>query len=632
MYTYLPWQCKYIARGGSRRACYDAPRMSTGSPDTSVQGPVAGGPVRRRWVGGLRLRRGDRGPLLVTVLAVVLCWAWTYEMWTPAALGRPFEYWQDAMYQLGVVKAYGDRGLSSLWGGTNAMLGAPGEASWADFPISEDVVYLGVGLVSRLTGPVAALNLAFLGTAVLSAVCLFLVARRLRVSAPFAGLAGALFGLSPFLHWRNLHHFNLAVYWPLPLGVLVWVWASSRRGLSWGEGRMRWALVFSALLAVHNNYFLNYYLQVLLLVGVLQALRRRWAAMRAVGVLLAVAMGIFFLVNADTLVQIARLGRNVEAVNRGAADVLVFALRPLELFIPSPLHRIPVFATLGAGYRATAPVTGEFPSTFLGILGCVGFVAMLLTGLRGLLFSEGRGMASRFSLFSIWLVFVAMGGGLMQLSQTVLRFVAFRSNNRVSILLMALSLLFLGRLVMRWTKGWKRGPVLALAGALTVFGLWEEAVDRDKLVFPANLGTWQQVRAWFEKKAASDQQFAAGLEEQLPDGAALLELPPMAFPEGGGAPGVYDYDLFRPYLWTKTLRFSYGAMKGRPEGAFQFTVSRLPAPQMVQELDGKGFKGVVFHLGHYQLPVVQQWMQQAATVVQPKLLVSPNQDFAAVTW
>lgn len=578
---------------------------------------------------GLRLRREDLIPVLVMLLAVWLAWAWTYEIWTPAGFFKPFEYWQDAMAMMGLVKSYADRGLGSLWGATNPYLGAPGVANWADFPMSEDVVFLGVGLLSRLVGVVAAMNISFLALAVLSALCLYAVARRLRVSPPVAMVAGALFGPTPYYHWRNLHHFNLTIYWFIPLTLLVWVWASGKRGLRIGERRFAWAAAICALAGVHNNYYLNYFLQVLLLVGLLHVARKKWSAALAVAALMGISMGAFLLGNADTLAHLALFGRNTEAVARGMMDTITYGLRPQELLIPGPAHQFAPFAKLGALYRSSAPLTGEFPSTFLGVLGGLAFVGMLVSGLRGFLFGEGRGAGTRFSLFSIWLMFTAIAGGLMQLAQTILGFVAFRSNNRASIFLLALALLFLARWLSKALRGKKPVLVGAVCGVLLAFGLWEEAVDRYKVVYA---GGWKSFRAQFEKKAASDEKFAKQLEASLPQGSALFQLPPMAFPEGGGAPGVTDYDLFRPYLYTKHLRYSYGAMKGRPEVSFQFEVARLAPNEQLERLLEKSFKGVIFHLGHYPRSTVEAFAQAASARVKAQVHYSDQGDLAAVLW
>ncbi|MFM8436472.1 MAG: hypothetical protein ACKOBP_14245, partial [Planctomycetia bacterium] len=44
--------------------------------------------------------------------------------------------------------------------------------------------------------------------------------------------------------------------------------------------------------------------------------------------------------------------------------------------------------------------------------------------------------------------------------------------------------------------------------------------------------------------------------------------PVMEFPESP-LPGVPSYDHFRPYLFSKNLRFSYGSMKGRERERWQ---------------------------------------------------------------
>jgi phosphoglycerol transferase len=47
----------------------------------------------------------------------------------------------------------------------------------------------------------------------------------------------------------------------------------------------------------------------------------------------------------------------------------------------------------------------------------------------------------------------------------------------------------------------------------------------------------------------------------------------MDFPESP-LPGVPPYDHFRPYLYSKQLRFSFGSMKGRPREQWQQAVQQ----------------------------------------------------------
>lgn len=572
---------------------------------------------------GVALDRRDVGLGLVLAALCVTAWLGNYRKY-PWELAQPVEYANDAMFQLGAAKAAADRGLGALWGATNPYLGAPAGARWADFPASEDVVYLGIGLVSRAVGPNLGMNLAFIGTGVLAAWCMYLVARRLRLSRRTAALAGVLFAMSPYFYWRNIHHINLAVYWPLPLVFLVWLWASSKRGLERGSRRLAQALGVITLVAVHNNYYLNYALQVLLLIVVLQAVRGRWRAVQGGLLVMLAAMGVFLVVNADTLVGFWRFGGNPEAVQRSVADTVRFGLRPMELFIPSPLHRLPPLDHLGAMYRPGG--TGEFPSPFLGIVGIAGFVALVAQGLRSLLFAEVRGMPSRFLVFSLWLMWLAVAGGLLQLVQTATGFTAFRSNNRVSILLMGMALLFAGRGLDRLLR--RRSPAVAWAvcAGLALFGLWEQSPDVRKL------GNIAAVHAQMASKATSDEKLVQAMERELPASAAVMQWPPMAFPEGGGVGGAPDYDYFRPYLYSRTLRFSYGAMKGRPEASYAYQTFQLPPAQAVAQLKAEGFHAVMFHLGAVGGDRAQAWAAAANQVTPTRIFASELGDWLVVAW
>lgn len=574
---------------------------------------------------GVALRRRDAVYALVLAVLCATAWLATYRK-SPAQLATPilYAYANDAMFQLGAVKAAADRGLGALWGGADPNLGAPTGARWTDFPASEDLVYLGIGMFSRLVGANLGMNLAFLGAGVLAAWCMYLVARRLRLSRNTAALAGGLFAMSPYFYWRNIHHINLVMFWPLPLVVLVWVWASSRRGLERGTRRFTQAMGVMALVAMHSNYYLNYALQVLLLIVVLQAVRRRWRAAWGGLLVMVVAMGVFLVVNADTLVGIWRFGPNPDVMQRSISDTLRFGLRPMELFLPSPLHRIPGLAQLGAGYRPQG--TGEFPSPFLGVVGIVGFLALVAQGLRSLLFAEVRGMASRFLVFSLWLMWLGVAGGLMQFIQTVVGFTAFRSNNRVSILILGMALLFAGRGLDRLLRGRSAAVATALCGGLLLLGLWEQSPDVRKL------GDIVGEQARTDAKVLSDQRFVERLERELPADAAIMQWPPMAFPEGGGVGGAPDYDYFRPYLYSHALRFSYGAMKGRPEGAFAFSMWALSPVDAITQLDMRGFRAVMFHLGAVGADRAQAWAAAANQVKPTRVLGSELGDWLVVAW
>jgi phosphoglycerol transferase len=91
-----------------------------------------------------------------------------------------------------------------------------------------------------------------------------------------------------------------------------------------------------------------------------------------------------------------------------------------------------------------------------------------------------------------------------------------------------------------------------------------------------------------------DAAFVHVIENRLPRGAAVFELPYEPFPEPQPAfvpPTFGPYDMSRPYLHSHDLRWSYGLMKGRA-GDWQAALVQLPPPLVARALAAIGFDGL----------------------------------------
>jgi phosphoglycerol transferase len=85
--------------------------------------------------------------------------------------------------------------------------------------------------------------------------------------------------------------------------------------------------------------------------------------------------------------------------------------------------------------------------------------------------------------------------------------------------------------------------------------------------------------------------FVRAVQDRLPRGAMVFELPYQAFPEGGSINHLQDYEQGQGYLYSDTLRWSYGAMKGRPED-FARPLIQYPVPTVVRGAAIAGFSAV----------------------------------------
>jgi phosphoglycerol transferase len=86
-----------------------------------------------------------------------------------------------------------------------------------------------------------------------------------------------------------------------------------------------------------------------------------------------------------------------------------------------------------------------------------------------------------------------------------------------------------------------------------------------------------------------DRKLGRALEAALPAGAMVFQLPVQGFPEVVPPHRLADYELFRPYLVTETLRFSYGAAKFRARSRWQRDLENLPTAALVRRLEAYGF-------------------------------------------
>jgi phosphoglycerol transferase len=178
-----------------------------------------------------------------------------------------------------------------------------------------------------------------------------------------------------------------------------------------------------------------------------------------------------------------------------------------------------------------------------------------------------------------WLAAFASIGGITNLLAFFFGLQVFRATNRVGIFLSAIVLFFLVVRLSRATASWPRGLRVGLAALAAAIGIMDQ-VPREPTAEQQ-----QQIAT----AVAADRAFGRELEAALPAGAMLFQLPVQGFPEVTPPGQLTDYELFRPYLATETLRFSYGAAKFRARSRWQRDLENAPAGELVRRLEESGF-------------------------------------------
>jgi phosphoglycerol transferase len=225
---------------------------------------------------------------------------------------------------------------------------------------------------------------------------------------------------------------------------------------------------------------------------------------------------------------------------------------------------------------------------------------------------------------------VGVTGGVSSLARV---FVTsnIRAWNRMSVLIAFFSLFAVAVLleaIAAKLSGRPRGRLLfgALAVAVVVFGLADQTGSYFVPPYKADA-----------REFASDSTFMSAVQRRLPQGASVFDLPYVPFPEGYQpftSPGqtipatrslAFEYDEARLYVHSAGLRWSYGAMKGRPAD-WEAELAAKPAALAVIGAAAAGFQGVVVeNLGYPGAlgPEVRGELQRELGVVP---ITSPERD------
>lgn len=533
-------------------------------------------------------------------LVILTC---VMKLWRADAR-TPFEYGGDALFHGMVIKGIIDNG----WYLRNNLIGIPGGSEVFYFPMADNLHFLLIKLFSFFSSDYALIfNFYFLLTFPLTTISSLYVFRHFKISYAIALLGSLLYTFLPYHFFRNQHHLVLAGYYIVPLMVMVVLWAmsgkllknktddnerSSRLNL---RGKRFIASVIICLLIASGGlgYYAFFACFFLLVAGVTAAIYlKSWRHLIVALLLVGVVFGGFVINLIPNIIYIKSQGES-RTVQRGIGEAEAYGLKIAQLLLPIDGHRIAALARLKDKYNEAAPLVNENRNATLGVIGSFGFLALL-----GWLFfwkpatsqmpagDDPVTLWSQLSLLNVTGVLLATIGGFASLFALIIS-PQMRSYNRVSIYLAFFSffavMLLLEKVRRRVDSRRAQITFHASLGFILLLGVLDQT-GRGVYFVPHY--------AAFISESASDADFVRRIEETVPAGVMIFQLPYVEFPENPPVYQMQDYEHFRPYLHSKHLRWSYGAIKERDTARWQMTTSALPPDQLLETISLAGFSGV----------------------------------------
>jgi hypothetical protein len=507
---------------------------------------------------------------------------WEIDLTLPLTYG-----WDSAFYQM-LAKGTVENG----WYLHNPRLGAPHGFDARDFPLADSLHVGLVWLIGRVAAdPVLTCNLFFLATFPLTTLTSLFVLRRFGCAWGPAILSSLLYTFLPY-HLLRACQLFFAAYFHVPLMVLVILWLYRDDFFGHGASRFQWrsgkfltSLLICVLVACGGVYYAFFGCGFLAVAGVAAATTRRSAARLWPCALLIAAVVLGGAANGIPYLQArAELGPNTGALRRSPAGAELYGLKVAQLLLPVTNHRIPALASLKARYNEKMPLVTDNDFSALGVLGGIGFL-LLIARLFVRRQSAEPSTFEALSMLNLFAVLLAAIGGFGFFVCAVLP--EIRAFNRISVYIgffalfaLALALSQIQHRFAASASGRARRHLLhGLLALLLVGGVLDQTPD--PLPFHAHTAAYQE-----------DAAFVHAIEEVLPEGAMVFQLPYTPYPENPPPHRMMDYDHARGYLHSRTLKWSYPTMRGRWGDNWQSAVSRKAPDELVATLALAGFSGL----------------------------------------
>lgn len=559
----------------------------------------------------------------------LLILTWVLKLWH-ADFNIPFVYGGDSLFTGMMIKGVIDNG----WYLNNNFVGMPIGTNLYDFPMADNFSFLIIKLLSLFTSNYGLIiNLFFLFTFPLTTLTSLYVFRHFKVSYPNSIVGSLLFTFLPYHFLRGESHLFLAAYFMIPLMVMVILWVYLETPLLFRQAgtdkklvldllgtRSIFSILICFLVSSIGVYYAFFACFFLIIVGVSASFHHKRIHHLLVAGMLIVSITIGVVANiSPTLIYQYSHGKNAETAARSPFEAEIYGLKINQLLLPVSGHRVAKLAEAKAIYDTHSPLVNENGFSSLGAIGSLGFLILLGMLLCQSKRSSEADLIYRLRDLNISALLLGVVGGFGSVVAIIVP--QIRGYNRISIYIAFFSLLTVvlisEELLRRYVKS-KRSLCIyyVILGLILFTGIMDQTTSGFIPLYD-----------WYKGEYINDANFVNQIEAKVPRNSMIFQLPYVPFPENPPVQKMGDYELFRGYLHSKTLRWSYGSMKGREGDFWQKQVAEEPLNDMVNTLAFAGFNGIYLDRNGY----VDEGVEietKLAKILDTKPLISANNRLA----
>lgn len=478
-------------------------------------------------------------------------------------------------------------------------LGAPfgtDRSSNVSYYLFDDVHLLSMLLV-HLTGSVfLAQNLTYILLFYINSAVTYAVLRTRKIHPAISVVGTISFTFLTYVFYRNVSHMMLTPIYTIPLAILICLWIfEDDRVARYGKGffhyKRNWAVILFSILIVNSGigYYTVFASFFFMVAGIYKTVEKRsfLGIQQFLSQLVTtiICMGVTL---SGYVINVLQGKNSVMTSLRSYGDAEIYALKIVRMFLPKNGTGVHYIDDVLLAYNSSAVCQTE-TSEYLGILGVIGCIILFLAMFANVKQSEIKMM----SVMTTCAILYGTIGGLGVLFFLFVTDMA-RCTNRISIYIAFMSIYTVCLLLQRLYE-WIRQHGTMLSKILFQFMMCVALA-----VTLLNQVKWHQFDNSKQVQACDVQQaFVEELEEKVPDGAMIYQLPYWEYPPGPGINNFNPNEHLQPYLYSTKIKWSYGAFSGERSLKWNAYVSQQDISGMVGSLSYMDFEGLFINSDAY---------------------------------
>lgn len=459
-----------------------------------------------------------------------------------------------------------------------------------------------------VSDPVLAVNTFYFLGFFLTGMTGYAVLRKMKIDMEISILGGVLYTQLPYHYMRNESHLWLSAYYFLPLAVLVLYYVISGQLLKedtrkLDKGKVVFSVIVAVLLGSSDIYYSAFFAFLIVITGILTTIiKRNWKFFA--GILPSIlALGLTLFLVLLPVIKSMLMGNVSSQAMRSEADLDAYGLKWIYMILPVAGHRIKLLADFRKYCDDVFAFNNENGYVTLGILLSISLILSLFSLINNKKEQpEHYQIVRNMGVLTLISILLAVPGGISTLIGSLLS-TAIRSYNRISIFIAFFAIITFACLLQLFKdsdtikrRSRNRMALSCMLVVLGIFGIWD--MTSGDIADKADYDPFQHIylsdRDELEKKIASDRKLVADVENIMPEGSKILQLPIVsdtifsAFPNGTAGTWQHTWKT----IFARTTQWSHGDVQGGETDRWLTRIKTLPMEELIPAAVETGFTGI----------------------------------------